>query len=81
MVAAHFRELGIEERSIHRARHTFGNALGRAGVNVRVVKELMRHQSLETTAIYLGVDEDEKSAAIGLLGSTNGRGARTEAGR
>jgi site-specific recombinase XerD len=35
---------------------------------MRVVQELMRHQSLETTALYLGVDEDEKVAAIGLLG-------------
>lgn len=61
-----FRELGIEGAS-HRARHTYGTRLIRAGVNIRVVQELMRHSSLATTALYLGVTEDEKTAAINSL--------------
>lgn len=65
-VTQHFRELGIEGSS-HRARHAFGTGLLRGGANIRVVQELMRHSSLATTALYLGVDEDEKMAAINGL--------------
>ncbi|SDD90188.1 tyrosine-type recombinase/integrase [Nocardioides lianchengensis] len=67
-VRRHFREIGIETGSIHRTRHYFGTSLLRQGVNLRVVQELMRHADLATTANYLGVDEDEKTSAIHLLG-------------
>lgn len=58
-----FRGLGIEG-SYHRCRHYYGTTLLRAGVNIRVVQTLMRHESLATTAKYLGVDDDEQRAAI-----------------
>lgn len=58
-----FSSLGIDG-SFHRCRHYYGTSLLRAGVNIRVVQELMRHASLATTAAYLGVGEDEKTAAI-----------------
>ena len=63
-----FRAAGIPKGSIHRARHTYGTALLRRGVNMRIVQELMRHESLATTALYTAVDEDERRAAIYLLG-------------
>jgi integrase/recombinase XerD len=53
--------------SIHRTRHTFATELLRAGVNVRVVQTLMRHESLASTQIYTAVDEDERRDAINLL--------------
>lgn len=61
-----FSELGIPG-SIHRARHTYGTRLLRAGANIRVVQTLMRHESLATTALYTAVDEDERAAAINSL--------------
>lgn len=64
-----FRQLGIAG-SIHRLRHTYATGLLRSGVNVRVVQQLMRHGSLETTALYTAVDEEEKRAAIDLLPTT-----------
>lgn len=67
-VGRHFRSLGIEGAT-HRARHTYGTQLLRGGANLRVVQELMRHSSLSTTALYLGVDEDEKWTAINGLGA------------
>lgn len=63
-----FLELGIAG-SIHRCRHTYGTRLLRAGVNIRKVQKLMRHSSLETTATYTAVDEDELRAAVALLPS------------
>jgi integrase/recombinase XerD len=58
-----FDALGIEG-SIHRCRHTYGTDLVRAGVHVRRVQQLMRHASLETTAGYTAVTEDELRDAI-----------------
>jgi integrase/recombinase XerD len=53
--------------SIHRCRHTFATQLLRAGVNIRVVQTLMRHECLSSTQIYLAVDEVERRDAINLL--------------
>lgn len=61
-----FDDLGIEG-SIHRCRHVYGTRLLRAGVNIRKVQRLMRHASLNTTAVYTAVDEDELREAINRL--------------
>lgn len=61
-----FKAAGVEG-STHRARHTYGTNLLRGGANIRVVQELMRHESLATTAGYLRVEEAEKVDAIRML--------------
>ncbi len=66
-VGRFFHALGIEG-SIHRCRHVFGTRLLRSGVNIRTVQKLMRHSSLDTTANYTAVDEEELRAAVNLLG-------------
>lgn len=65
-VTAHFRKHGVEG-SYHRCRHAYGTSLLRAGVNLRIVQTLMRHEALTSTAAYLAVDEDERAAAVRLL--------------
>lgn len=67
IVSKFFDTLGIDG-SIHRARHYYATSLLRRGANIRVVQTLMRHESLATTAAYCAVDEDERRAAIALLG-------------
>ena len=66
MTSRLFAANGIEG-SIHRCRHTYATQLLRAGVNIRVVQTLMRHQSLTSTQIYTAVDEDERRDAINRL--------------
>ena len=58
-----FAALGIPGSS-HRCRHTYGTNLLRAGANIRVVQELMRHDSLASTQIYTEVADDERRAAV-----------------
>lgn len=65
-VSRHFARLGIDGSS-HRNRHLYGTELLRAGANLRVVQELMRHADLTTTVRYLGVDQEEKVSAIRRL--------------
>jgi integrase/recombinase XerD len=63
---------GVMERSgvqgtPHQLRHWYGTTLLDRGVDVRVVQELMRHKSLDTTAIYTMVNLDKRRAGIQLL--------------
>ena len=51
----------------HRLRHTYGTQLVQNGVNIRVVQELLRHASLQTTQIYTGVSFDQQAAALRTL--------------
>jgi site-specific recombinase XerD len=53
----------------HQLRHYYGTQLVRAGVNLRVVQTLMRHESPATTAIYTEVDLDQLRAGIAALNS------------
>jgi integrase/recombinase XerD len=64
----HFRACGIEgEGAVHRLRYSFGTNLARSGAQMRVVQDLLRHASLETTMRYVAVDSDEKVAAMRML--------------
>ncbi|MFF5793972.1 tyrosine-type recombinase/integrase [Paeniglutamicibacter sp. NPDC012692] len=58
---------GIINRTPHSLRHYFGTTLVRNNVNMRVVQELMRHSSLQSTQIYVAVDDEEQRAGIDTL--------------
>jgi site-specific recombinase XerD len=51
----------------HRLRHWYATSLVGADVNLRVVQELMRHASLQTTQIYTQVTIDQQRTALRSL--------------
>jgi len=53
-----------EQYSAHKLRHSFATLLMMNGVDIRVVKELMGHSSIEVTMQYSHVVEDQKSKAM-----------------
>lgn len=55
------------KRRAHTLRSTFATRLGQAGVPVAVIRDLMGHESIQTTDVYLGVYEGECAAAVQLL--------------
>lgn len=66
-----FDSLGLAG-SVHRMRHTYGTRLLRGGTDIRTVQRLMRHASLQTTAGYLAVVDNQATAAIAQLPSPVG---------
>lgn len=63
------RRAGITDPKLtpHSLRHSFGSELVDAGVDIRVVQELMLHEDLSTTQIYTRVSDSRKRAGIELL--------------
>jgi integrase/recombinase XerD len=51
----------------HSLRHAFGTDLVEEGVDIRVIQELMMHESLATTQIYTGVSSRRKQEGIVTL--------------
>lgn len=51
----------------HQLRHYFATALLSSGVDSRIVQKLMRHESLSTTAQYMGVSMTQQQEALGKL--------------
>ena len=51
----------------HTLRHRFATRLLKAGVDIRVVQELMGHASIATTSLYVGIDAEQTRSAIALL--------------
>ena len=62
----------------HSLRHAFGTDLVESGVDIRVVQELMMHESLATTQIYTGVSARRKRDGILVLPA---RSVPTSSGR
>lgn len=60
------RRCGIHNTP-HGLRHFYATELVRAGVNLRIVQELMRHESPATTAIYARVDLGQMRTALDML--------------
>lgn len=54
----------------HQLRHYYATALVAAGVHLRVVQQLMRHESAGTTAGYADVDADQLRRGINQLEAT-----------
>lgn len=63
------KRAGITDPTLtpHSLRHAFGTDLVEQGIDIRVVQELMMHESLSTTQIYTGVSDNKKRDGIRTL--------------
>jgi integrase/recombinase XerD len=60
-------ELQGMKLSCHKLRHSFATLMLRNQIDIRIVKELMGHTSIETTMIYTHVHDEEKKQAVSFI--------------
>lgn len=65
-ISAVFARHGVK-MTAHQLRHSFGTDLVASGVDIRVAQELMRHQSIQSTAIYVDVNIQQQLEAASRL--------------
>ncbi len=65
----HLREAAqLEWRATpHSLRHGFASRLAAAGVNLRIIQQLLGHQRLSSTEIYLHCQPEELVEAVGVI--------------
>jgi integrase/recombinase XerD len=69
------RRAGIAEFGSHRLRHTAACEMVSAGVPIARIGQVLRHQSLQTTAIYARVDIEQLRQLAAPWPTTDGGGA------
>ena len=65
MVSGYLKKIGLDAEgySVHKLRHTAATLMYQNGVDVRVLKEVLGHESLSTTQIYTHVSNEQAKAA------------------
>lgn len=60
------KESGLDNRglSVHKLRHTAATLMYQNGVDVRVLKEVLGHENLNTTQIYTHISDDQMERAM-----------------
>jgi site-specific recombinase XerD len=67
LVKGYARKAGIDDLTPHSLRHYFATRLLELGVNLKYVQELLDHESIKTTAIYLDVIPSHLRQSVELL--------------
>lgn len=66
-VTRHLRRAGIPGATPHALRHTFGTRLARREVDTLLIARLMGHARLDTTRIYVHLDQGQLERALSKL--------------
>lgn len=64
------KKAGLNDFHTHSLRHKFATDLLERGVDLKVVQELLGHENLSTTQVYLSITDKHLKEAISLLDNT-----------
>lgn len=65
------KKAGLSDLHTHSLRHKFATDLLVKGANIRVVQELLGHENLATTQVYLSITDEHLKEAVNLLDSSD----------
>ncbi|MFC1914640.1 tyrosine-type recombinase/integrase [Chloroflexota bacterium] len=69
-IKAFARRAGLDDLHAHTLRHKFATDLLERGADIRSVQELLGHENLSTTQVYLSVTDKRLREAVDLLDDT-----------
>jgi len=72
------QKAGVEDFRFHDSRHTFASHLVMAGVDVKIVQELLGHATLTMTMKYAHLAPDHRARAIKILDSAYQTDTKTD---
>lgn len=67
LARGHFNRIRLPDVHLHRFRHWYATMLLDGGATISVVQSLMRHASMETTARYLLIRDEQRRFAVSTL--------------
>ncbi|MEN0661097.1 tyrosine-type recombinase/integrase [Caldifermentibacillus hisashii] len=67
MLTKYARLANMENITPHRFRHSFCKNLANAGTPIEIIRRLARHESIQTTAIYVDSSQEEQLEALRRL--------------
>lgn len=59
LVKKYLEEANIKDAHVHTLRHTFGTHMVKNGANLRTVQEMLGHNDLKTTSIYVSLAREQ----------------------
>jgi integrase/recombinase XerD len=71
------KRAGLNDLHTHTLRHKYATDLLERGVNLKVVQELMGHENLATTEVYLSITDKGLRDAVNLLEDSNHKERKT----
>ena len=70
------KRAGLENFNCHSLRHKFATDLLERGVNIKVVQELLGHENIATTEVYLSLSDNSLRDAVNKLEYTKAKKPR-----
>lgn len=64
IIKRYLEKAGIRNAHIHTLRHTFGTHMAKNGAPLKTIQEMMGHNDLKTTSIYVSLGKKEMDKAV-----------------
>jgi site-specific recombinase XerD len=64
LIKKYLKEAGITNAHVHTLRHTFGTHMVKNGANLRTVQEMLGHNDLKTTSIYVSLAREQMNKDV-----------------